>query len=862
MHRSMGDGDSSEFAFRSAALGVAHPPGYPLLILLSSGVHRLLATCSSLFGSDVNVTESAFVFQNLSCVVYSALAANFVFLICYKQLRCGMLLSLSAVCLFAFSRGVWTYSHQLEVFPLNNCLMACLMYIFGCFREAVRCNRRTLGSLMSGALVSGLALSNQHTSILFVLPVVGMVFVMDSKTLRRPMLFLAVSGCFAAGLGPYLLLPVRALLDSTQEGSSSYNLQSWGAHNSWSSFVGHLLRQEFGTFSLSVYGRSTLLPEVYQNWAAYGASVLRDVTPWGVAMISSACVIRVLHSGYNKWVSPRKANADVPAPREFMVWISLWLLYVAFMNTLSNLDSNVPHQLGILERFWQQPLLPLAVLFAISAKYLFYWLSLALPLQDFAAAFRIILKLATFVYVINATLVANFSECDHSKNDIVELYGSLLLRHVPQDSLLMMNGDMLYFSSNALQTVKDVRPDVCIICQTLLPAEWYVSALAETARGRSCVSIPAGRKSLFPDPRNKTTFTYKDLFDSNLILKKKNNNHSPSSPQRRVFLGGMTIPGDDSFNDVYGFAPFGMLQEVLPAAEFDAIASLAEEERHPSSHVFWNEKRRKRYGPYVNELMRSLPLSLPPPAASLSFSFFSPLFSSPVASGKRRMTYGAGSWEFAALESIYMRYVVMGEQLLIYSYVEDPAVPDDGLISQQLRKGQELLALGDDENVLDTLALLSLNSEDETAVVGGFPVRLCMLLVARRFLNTALQLHEDVYAAMPGETNPAGLLNALQLQIGVLQNMARFFMESEEALTSEPDSIAATTKKRAENNVAAARLLRHNIFGRQVLKELVQHLEAGQSLIVGSADERSEEVRETLAEVKEQLMFYKGLQVA
>jgi hypothetical protein len=67
------------------------------------------------------------------------------------------------------------------------------------------------------------------------------------------MLFLAVSGCFAAGLGPYLLLPVRALLDSTQEGSSSYNHQSWGAHKSWSSFVSHLLRQEFGTFSLSVY---------------------------------------------------------------------------------------------------------------------------------------------------------------------------------------------------------------------------------------------------------------------------------------------------------------------------------------------------------------------------------------------------------------------------------------------------------------------------------------------------------------------------------------------------------------------------------------------------------------------------------
>ncbi|MGB1606932.1 MAG: DUF2723 domain-containing protein, partial [Promethearchaeia archaeon] len=115
-------GDAGELVFTSCSLGVAHPPGYPLFILLGHIFFRLVPGGSP--GFRVNC---------LSCVC-GAGAALLLFLFCQRwysarghRASCG--LALLAAGLWAFSPLVWQYHVQAEVFSLNNLLVAAQFYL-------------------------------------------------------------------------------------------------------------------------------------------------------------------------------------------------------------------------------------------------------------------------------------------------------------------------------------------------------------------------------------------------------------------------------------------------------------------------------------------------------------------------------------------------------------------------------------------------------------------------------------------------------------------------------------------------------------------------------------------------------------
>ncbi len=94
MHRSLGDGDSGEFAFCSAALAVPHPPGYPLLILLTRGYSWLVAAVVDVGRVWMPIPQEqelahAFMVQHTTSVLYSATAAMLLCWTCHDALRCN-----------------------------------------------------------------------------------------------------------------------------------------------------------------------------------------------------------------------------------------------------------------------------------------------------------------------------------------------------------------------------------------------------------------------------------------------------------------------------------------------------------------------------------------------------------------------------------------------------------------------------------------------------------------------------------------------------------------------------------------------------------------------------------------------------
>lgn len=102
--------------------------------------------------------------------------------------------------LFSFSPLIWTYAVGAEVFALNNMFAALLVYILLRYTTKTRHGFRVA---MTGAFVCGLALCNQHTIILFELPIVCWVL-WTRRTTLWGLELVKLSAAFLAGLLPYV----------------------------------------------------------------------------------------------------------------------------------------------------------------------------------------------------------------------------------------------------------------------------------------------------------------------------------------------------------------------------------------------------------------------------------------------------------------------------------------------------------------------------------------------------------------------------------------------------------------------------------------------------------------------------------
>lgn len=133
--------------------------------------------------------------------------------------------------LFAFSPRVWTYATGIEVFSLNN-LFACWM-----LREFIIVLQSPYiprARLLGCAFLCGLSLSNQHTIILFQIPIIVSLGFRFRNQIKLSD-FLGWCGSFAGGLAPYAYLYWIQRI-SRKPGS-------WGNTASFSGLLHHILRR-------------------------------------------------------------------------------------------------------------------------------------------------------------------------------------------------------------------------------------------------------------------------------------------------------------------------------------------------------------------------------------------------------------------------------------------------------------------------------------------------------------------------------------------------------------------------------------------------------------------------------------------
>jgi len=255
--------DSGELIVVAHGLGVAHPPGFPLWVILAH-----LASLVPLGNVAVRINFSSALFAALASSILTLVVAELMITTPYlptwkkrsaqqkkkaEDSRIGQLLicapALGAGLLMAFSRTLWSYATIAEVYTLNTLLILVVLFLMLRWRRCIVADRRDAGQaitthdgwLYAAALTFGLALGVHHVTVGLVLPAVA-VIVYRTEGLR---FFASRRLVYAALISVGALVAVYAYLPFAASRSPVIN---WGNPRSVQEIWWHITGRQYRVF--------------------------------------------------------------------------------------------------------------------------------------------------------------------------------------------------------------------------------------------------------------------------------------------------------------------------------------------------------------------------------------------------------------------------------------------------------------------------------------------------------------------------------------------------------------------------------------------------------------------------------------
>ncbi|MGA7614466.1 MAG: DUF2723 domain-containing protein [Thermoanaerobaculia bacterium] len=245
-------GDSGELVTAAHVLGIPHPSGYPLYVLLGK-----LWTLVFPFGS---IAWRMSIFSALF-----AAAAVGVLALAVRETGAGRIAAAFAGLLLAFSGSFWAEANIQRVYSLNALAVAlATLLAFRWFRT-----RRT-SSLVLASVVCGLGAANHTFMAVYAIALAIAVVWCEPAVLRQWKLLGASAAAFVAGLLPYLYLPIRARM---------HPVLNWDDPETLRGTLDVILRREF-------WGRSWIETpfDFVRIGADFGASLLTELVWVGVPL--------------------------------------------------------------------------------------------------------------------------------------------------------------------------------------------------------------------------------------------------------------------------------------------------------------------------------------------------------------------------------------------------------------------------------------------------------------------------------------------------------------------------------------------------------------------------------------------------
>lgn len=398
--------DAADLILGAQTLGVVHPPGYPLFVMLGF-----------LFSKIFFFLDPAHQI-NLMNALFGALASGLLSLIAYDLWKKKSLAVFCGLCL-ALTSMTWRLSTATEVYTLNLLLNNAMWLLALRYRKSL--DPKTFFGL---CMVIGLAFTNSYP--LIILSGIGLVFVIPLRRLSGPLLLKGL-GFFALGLLPYLYLFIQ-----------SQRLEE--------------IRYVF--FDMSDFGKVwDFILRVQYNFLDQKSSTA----------LQKAQVLLYLVKFFVQEYSLNVLFVLVGIYAAFKTRFELrWALIVSTLTSsllLAILIGTTPDEGSL--HLLREYLLPTLSYLAIFAALGVHWIA-----ENFAAS-KTILTIACVAGLAGQAVYA-YPHGNQRGNTAVEAWGNLLLSSLPQNTHLLLCGDEV-FPLTYLQIIKGVRQDVTLYSSLLGP---------------------------------------------------------------------------------------------------------------------------------------------------------------------------------------------------------------------------------------------------------------------------------------------------------------------------------------------------------------------------------------------------------
>jgi tetratricopeptide (TPR) repeat protein len=551
--------DSGELIVAARSLGVAHPPGFPLYVLLAN-----LATRFPIGNIAMRV--------NLASALFGALAAAVVTLVVaeilltprpqaqgrtrQKESKKGakrspsasnetdasfwvvLLPALLSGLLLSFSRTLWSYSTVTEVYSLNTLVLSLVFLLLLRWRSQAAEHKGARRDLLLyvAASLFGLALGVHHVSVGLALPAMAAI-VYSTEGFKffnsRRLVYAALSAI--AGLCVYAYLPIAA---------SRSPLMNWGDPRTLERFWWHVTGRQYQIFF------SPSLETMMNQFGVFIKLVGREFGPWwlpaGLILAVAGLVLAFKHDKSAFWFLALIVVVNVP--------------YALNYEIAEDKDAYY---------------LPTFMAMAIAAGFGAHWLIRAL-------SSRRRLAFAGLLIVPLIGLLSSFPYNNRGRYFIARDYGDNIMSTVESRGMLLTVDWQVYSPMLYTLEIEKRRPDMICIDLNQLRRSWYFDYLNK--------AYP----ELMEKTRDKVDAFLEDLrnweHDAKIYDQDNSLNQRINTRYNEMILAfcqeqlhvapvyitqELVVGGDGNYRDLtkafetaYQFVPQGLVFEMTPTREF------------------------------------------------------------------------------------------------------------------------------------------------------------------------------------------------------------------------------------------------------------------------------------------------------
>jgi hypothetical protein len=469
-------GDGIELSAVCATGGIAHPTGYPLFTMLGFFFCQIFRQ-NPAFGT------------NLMCALFGAIASGLFFIVLGKTLALlppGHFLhphyieiaAAAGALLFAFSPTFWYHATMTEVYTMH---MLFVMLLLSLFLRYV--TREDLLSFLALFGVWGLAFSNHMLSMTLLPLAIACLWLFIKKAEKRVHL-LSAGMLFAAGLLPYLYLPLRA---------AARPALNWGDPSTLRNFFWVISGGDFKKWQLLTFQPG--IPFTNRTFLLHTVKRLLHLVRWLVEQLYNfpphtnllKAAIAVGLGALWLWGIAALFRLKRSIAIAFVCWFTLGIV----MCLLYNIPDIEPYFLS----FYPAILLPVCMGFLCALH----------KIEIYFAGHKINFIVYPLLLLSLIPLMTFYTIQDKSRYLDTFHYGVKIMRNATHRAIILTFGDNDIYTLWYTQKVLGLRPDVTIVGTNFIHSGWYAAYFEGASPDRPSLTI---RQT--PVPESKGDF-YLDL---------------------------------------------------------------------------------------------------------------------------------------------------------------------------------------------------------------------------------------------------------------------------------------------------------------------------------------------------------------